>query len=156
MSQASLCWSISLFFICLSCSHFNRDPGKFEFHCMSLSVQSAITHVNQCSSLKLCSSGCSAVEGCVWVVGRIMAFGVIGHRLHRWGRESWEWVKTCHSTCVSAGVSLWKAVYRVITFQLLQAPTGEWIDLLSSVVDNRWRKLWDKSSAGHVEWQLIF
>lgn len=65
-------------------------------------MRSAISHVNQCCSLELCSSGCSAMDG-----------GVSGGREGRdvtWsrrppfeiaeGEESGGKVTPCHSTCV--------------------------------------------------------
>lgn len=72
---------------------------------MSLSRQSAISLVNQCGSLKLCSSGCSAGEGSAGVAGESCHMGSQGTGcITEWG-GSQERVKVCHSAGVSACVT---------------------------------------------------
>ena len=70
-------------------------------------MRSAIIHVNQCSSLKLCSSGCSAMAGGVLgVVRSMMSRGVIGHHLKSLrGRERREGEAVSFRLC-TAGVTL--------------------------------------------------
>lgn len=141
-----------------SCSSLNRVLCKFEFDCMSLSIQSAISHVNQCGRLKLCSSGCSAVEGRVRVAGKDRdTWGVTGHH---WGRRELRVGEGVSSFCRCHTLKSFLHSHHVST-QLLwpgvvRKTDGSAVVRISSAVDDQWRKLWDKSMAGQVEWRLIF